>query len=137
MRRGGDHRAQEFGGGANDGGATTNVITGAFSQQLFDQKGHGYEQKLQKAGFEKLFIRITAWAYPSGPKGKTKMLWKAVMCVDDPDHRDLNTIAAEMVAAGAPYFDKEVREPEAEIFRPLPDGRVNVGTPEVVEPKVK
>ena len=63
------------------------------------------------------------------------MLWKTVMCVDDPDHRDLNTIAAEMLEAGAPYFDKVIRDPEATIFKPLPDGRVNVGTPEVLRPR--
>ena len=56
------------------------------------------------------------------------------MIVDDPDHRDLNAIAAEMLAAGAPYFDKEIKEEEVDIYKPLPEGRVNVGAPEVVEP---
>jgi hypothetical protein len=65
------------------------------------------------------------------------MLWKTVMCVDDPDHRDLNAIAAKMLEAGAPFFDKVIQDREATIFKPLPDGRVNVGTPEVVEPKSK
>ena len=134
---GGDGRAGAFTGATNDSGATTSVITGAFAQQLIDEKTPGYQAKLQKASYEKLFIRITAWAYPSAPKAKAKMLWKTIMVVDDPDHRDLNAIAEKMLEAGAPYFDKEIREPEATIFKPLPDAHVNVGTPEVVDGKTK
>ena len=132
---GGDYRAAAFFGGAttNDSGAPTVVITGAFAQQLVDEKGVGYEAKLQKAGGEKLFIRIAAWSYPTA-KTTTKMLWKTIIVVDDPDHRDLNAIAAQMLAAGAPYFDKEIKDPEVDLYKPVPDGHVNVGTPEVVTP---
>lgn len=139
---GGDSRGQALlqqpgtgAGVSNDSGATTQVITGAFSQQLMDEKSPGYEAKLQKAAYEKLYLRVIAWAYPADPKAKSRMLWKTTMVVDDPDHRDLNAIAAKMFEAGAPYFDREIREPEAEIRQPLPDGRVNVGTPEVVPAK--
>jgi len=119
---------------SSDAAPLTQSITGASPMQLFDEKSHGYEAKLQKAGFEKLFIRITAWEYPAGPKIRPKMLWKTIMVVDDPDHRDLNVVAAAMLAAGGPYFDKAHREPEVEVHKPLPDGRVNVGEPEVHEP---
>jgi hypothetical protein len=110
------------------------TITGAQPLQLFDEKANGYEQKLQKAQFEKLFIRVTAWDYPVGPKAKPRMLWKTIMVVDDPDHRDLNVVAAAMLAAGGPWFDKLHRDPEVEVHKPLPDGRVNVGPLEVREP---
>ena len=122
-------------GVANDSGATSQVITGAFSQQLVDEKSPGYEAKLQKASYEKLYLRVIAWEYPRQPKAKAKMLWKTTMVVDDPDHRDLNAIAQKMFEAGAPYFDREIRDPEVEVYQPLPDGRVNVGTPEVVPAK--
>ncbi len=125
------------GSGSNDSGATSVAITGAFADQLMDEKSPGFEAKLQKAAGEKLYIRVTAWAYPSDAKAKSKMLWKTVMVVDDPDHRDLNKIAAKMLEAGAPFFDKEIREREADVYKPLPDGRVNVGAPEVVPPKAK
>ena len=120
---------------SNDSGATSVTITGAFADQMIDEKSPAFESKLQKAAQEKLYLRVVAWAYPSDPKAKSKMLWKTTMVVDDPDHRDLNKIAAKMLEAGAPYFDKLIREPEATIYKPLPDGRVKVGTPEVVEPK--
>ncbi len=141
---GGDYRAGAFliaqGGNtgvSNDSGATTSVITGAFPKQLWDEKSPGYQAKLQKASYEKLFIRVTAFAYPTDSKAKPKMLWKTVVVVDDPDHRDLNAIAQKMLEAGAPFFDREIAEPEATVLKPLPDGRVNVGTPEVVPPKKK
>ena len=95
---------------------------------------NGVEAKAQKAQFEKLCIKLTAWQYPTDPQARAKQLWTTIMIVDDPDHRDLNAIAAEMLAAGAPYFDKEIKEEEVDVFKPLPDGRVNVGTPEVIDP---
>jgi hypothetical protein len=61
-------------------------------------------------------------------------MWAALMNVDDPDHRDLNTIFKDMLAAGAPYFDRAMEEPEVSVFKPLPEGNVQVGTPTVVEP---
>ena len=98
----------------------------------------GFEQKAQKAQFEKLCIKLTAWENLSDPKARARQLWNTTMIVDDPDHRDLNTIAAEMLAAGAPYFDREIKEEEVDVYKPLPEGHVNVGTPEVVDgPKAK
>jgi hypothetical protein len=94
----------------------------------------GVEAKAQKAQFEKLCIKIIAWQYPTDPKAPPKQLWNTLMNVDDPDHRDLNEIAQKMLEAGAPYFDKEVKEEELDVYKPLPEGHVNVGTPEVIEP---
>jgi hypothetical protein len=112
------------------------TITG-IPTQLFKEKATGFEAKLQKAQYEKLCIRITAWQYPGDAKAKPKQLWNTTMIVDDPDHRDLNTIAAEMLAAGSPYFDKEIKEEEVDVTSPTPEGRVDVGTPEVVGDPLK
>ena len=119
----------------NDSGATAVTITGGFATQLMDERSPGFEAKLQKAAQEKLYLRVVAWAYPNGPEAI--MLWKTTIVVDDPDHRDLNAIAAAMLEAGAPYFDKEIREREADIFKPLPNTQIKLGTPEVVPPKSK
>lgn len=110
----------------------TVTITGIPSQ-LFKEKETGFEAKLQRAQYEKLCIRLTAWKYPTDPKAKPMQLWHTTMIVDDPDHRDLNSIAAEMLAAGAPYFDKEIKEEEIDV-NTMREGRVNVGLPEVVDP---
>jgi hypothetical protein len=130
---------QETAGGASSVpgvDAPSVTITGVPSQ-LFKEKSSGYEAKIQKAQFEKLCIRVTAWQYPTDAKSKPKQLWNTTMLVDDPDHRDLNTVAEEMLAAGSPYFDKEIKEEEIDIYRPISEGRVDVGTPEVVDDPLK
>ena len=113
--------------------APTVSITGT-GAQMFKEKGTGFEQKLQRAGYEKLYIRVTGWKYPTDPKAKPKELWHTTMVVDDPDHRDLNAVAADMLAAGSAFFDKESKDEEVEVYKPIPEGRVYVGTPEVVNP---
>lgn len=128
------------GGASSVGGidAPTVTITGT-GAQMFKEKGTGFEAKLQRAQYEKLYIRVTAWQYPTDPKVKPKELWHTTMVVDDPDHRDLNAVAAEMLAAGSAFFDRESKEEEVEVYKPVPEGRVYVGTPEVVNtpPKSK
>ena len=101
--------------------------------RLFNGLRPGFEPKLQKAKYEKLYIRVSAWRYPTDPKAKTKQLWNTTMVVDDPDYRDINALAAKMLEAGAPFFDHEVKE-EADVYKPLPEGHVKVGAPEIVEP---
>ena len=93
--------------------------------------------KATKAAYEKLFILVRAWRYPANPKDKPEVLWVTTMLVDDPDHRDLNVLAAKMLEAGAPYFDREIKGEEVDVYKPLPEGHVKLGTPEVVEPKSK
>jgi len=124
-------------GGPQTASAPQQTITGAMPMQLYDEKTPGWEAKLQKASFEKLYLRVTAWAYPTEPNAKPRMLWKSVMVVDDPDHRDLNQVAAKMLEAGAPYFDKQPKDKEVDVYKPLLDTRVNVGNPEVLEMPAK
>jgi hypothetical protein len=92
--------------------------------------------KATMAGLEKLFIMVRAFKYPppADPKQKPEVLWVATMYVDDPDHRDLNTIAKQMLEAGAPFFDQEIKDDEAFVTKALPEGHVKVGAPQVVEP---
>ena len=125
------------GGGSAVGGLDADVPTTSITgmpTQLFKEMGTGFVAKAQKAQFEKLFIRVTAWNYPADPKVKPKQLWHTTITVDDPDHRDLNGVAAEMLRQGSQYFGKQIDEPEIDIYAPLPEGHVNVGAPEVVEP---
>jgi hypothetical protein len=92
--------------------------------------------KVTKATFEKLFILVRAFKYPppADPKKKPEVLWVTTMFVDDPDHLDLNVVCKQMLEAGAPYFDREIKDEEVEIWKPLPEGHVKVGAPEVVAP---
>lgn len=106
---------------------------------LMRQKTHRFEEKLQAAQFEKLFIRVTAWDNPSkqpepkaGKKQKPKQLWKTTMITDDPAHRDLNQFVEKLLAAGSEFFDREIKSEEAFIRTDLPEGYVKIGDAKVV-----
>jgi hypothetical protein len=104
------------------------------TEQFMDERAPGHEAKLQKAALEKLYILVLAWRYPTDPNAKATILWKTTMVADDPDHQDLNVIAAQMIAAGAPFFAKEIKQGEIDVTTSPPEGHVKVGTPKVVEP---
>jgi hypothetical protein len=116
-------------------GLQTVNISGADMGQLMRQKENGYEAKLQKAGYEKLYLRVRAWKYPTKPGRTPDPLWTTVMVVDDPDHRDLNVVFKDMLASGAAYFGRGTDKPEVDVFKPLPDGRVDIGMPTMVSGK--
>jgi hypothetical protein len=97
------------------------------------QREAGYEAKVQAAQQEKLFIRVTAWKYPEIPKEKPAELWKTTMVVDDPDHRDLNQITRQMLAAGADYFDRTIKDGEVRVNSATPPGRVILGPTKILE----
>lgn len=103
-------------------------------KQLMRQKEYGYEEKLQTANFEKLFIQVNAWAHPDtqpepkkGKKKKPKLLWKTTMITDDPMHRDLNQFVEKLLSAGSSYFDQEMEDDEAFIRTDLPEGFIEYG----------
>ena len=109
------------------------TITGA-PVQLMNQFEAGREAKIQKAESEKLYIRLNAWQYQADAKARPRLLWVTTRVVDDPDHVDLNAVSVSMLAAGAPYFGREIRDGEITIPAPVPDGHVKVGAPQVLDP---
>jgi len=116
-------------------GSTSEPNSGAgesiagLSTQFMNSLSPGYEAELQKASYEKLFVRVAAWTYPTDPKARAQRLWETTMAVDDPDNRDLNVVLAPMFAAGAPYFDRPTEQPEVSVSRPAAIAEVRVGTP--------
>ena len=97
----------------------------------------GRDAKIAALLYEKLAIQVRAWKYPppADPKKKTELAWMTTMYADDPDHRDLNLIMPQLLAAGAPYFNQHLdREHPVEINTAMPVGHVSAGTPEVVDP---
>ena len=64
-----------------------------------------FEEKLQSAQNEKLFITVRAWKYPDQKAEKPKLLWHTTMIVGDPKE-DLNRTSKAMLTAGAGFFDR-------------------------------
>ncbi len=111
----------------------TTIVTITSLAQLMRQREANFEEKVQKAQFEKLFITVTAWKYPEARGEKPYFFWRTVMAVDNPDGRDLNLALPAMLAAGAGYFDREIKDPEVTINSTLPTGTVKLGPLDVIE----
>ncbi|QYM79628.1 hypothetical protein K0B96_03140 [Horticoccus luteus] len=110
---------------------STSTPTVMITVPTIDVKKIGMEEKIQRAQYEKLLLAVTAWKYvkpEAGRKQKPVRLWRTTILVDDPDHRDLNELAARMLNAGAGYFNSDV-DKEAEIHEPMREGRVEMGEP--------
>lgn len=117
-----------------DENGVVNIANIDAGSQVVKSKSVVYQGKLQSARLEKLFIRVTAWAYPDPAKAKQKpkVLWKTTVLIDEPAHRDLNQFLDKMLAAAAGYFDHPIAEEEAIIDTSLPEGYVRVGDTKVV-----
>ena len=120
------------GGGLSLEKVPNQTMSGA-PAQLMNHLGTGVEARAQKAGYEKLYLRVIAWKYPPDQKGRSVRVWSTTMAVDDPEHSDLNVLAAGMLAAGSPYFGRAIGEPELEVAQPVPGGRVKLGAPQVID----
>ncbi len=111
------------------------ALATAVDPRLYDKRQFGYyEQKLLAAQKEKLFIRVTAWKYPTDPKESPAQLWKTTMVVDDPDLRDLNELYPKMLAAGVRYFDRPMKQEEETVSTSIPEGLVTLGPLIILEP---
>jgi len=104
-----------------------------FTPLAADVRFTGREAMAQKASYEKLYVRVTAWEFPREPTPRAHMLWKTTIFTDDPDHQDLNTLLPSMLDAGVHYFGRETEPQGVEISRPIAEGHVEVGTLRVVD----
>ncbi len=107
---------------------------------LRNRHDYGFQEKVDKANLEKLFIRVTAWANPADQipkkpdtKTKPKELWHTTMTIDDPGNRDLNQLMDKLLAAGSHFFDREMDNAEEIIDNELPEGSVHFGEAKVIE----
>lgn len=114
---------------------TTGVPTATITspKQMMRMREFDAEGKLQKAQFEKLYVTVTAWQYPAKAADKPVLLWRTVMLTDNPDGRDLNLALPAMLAAGAGWFDRDIKEGEVTVKSMMPAGTVKLGPLEVIE----
>ncbi len=100
-------------------GSSEEVVGGM--ELMMADRTPGFREKKIAADEEKVFISIPAWEFPGFmPKAKPRMLWRATMNVDDPT-LDLNVIGGKMLALGAPYFDREIKEKEITVSGSVAD----------------
>jgi hypothetical protein len=116
--------------------AGESLLAASVNPRLYEKRQWGhYEHKLMVAQREKLFIRVTAWKFPGDRQEKPAELWKTTMVVDEPDARDLNELYPKMLATGAHFFDRHLKEEEVTID-PAKTGRVKLGPLNILEESV-
>ncbi|HRE80985.1 MAG TPA: hypothetical protein PLN52_08040 [Opitutaceae bacterium] len=113
---------------SSEAGIGTPAVSVTNPIQVFKQKQAGFEAKLQNANLEKLYLRVSAYEYPKENQKQPRQVWQVTMLVDAPHRMDLNVVYKAMLAAGVPYFNKEV-EDQVDIRNPLHRGNVEVGIP--------
>ena len=78
----------------------------------------------------------SAYDYQAMGKNRRILLWRTKMTVDTKGVSMTDTLPAVIVAAG-PYFGRETEEATVLTKRVVRQGKVDVGTPTVVEPVKK
>jgi hypothetical protein len=79
------------------------------------------------------YVVASAYDYQSLTKNQRVLLWRTRMTVAAQGVSQEQTLPT-LITSAAPYFGKEMTEPEILTKRATPDGHVEVGVPTVVDP---
>lgn len=78
------------------------------------------------------YVIVSAFDFAASLKGERVLLWRARMSTERQGIW-MDDVLAALVTSGAPIFGRTVDRPQF-MSRPLREGRVDIGTPTVVEP---
>ncbi|MBC7367310.1 MAG: hypothetical protein H7343_10965 [Undibacterium sp.] len=96
------------------------------------QFGYEHEDILQAAQDERYFVIVSAYDFKAATEKKKVLLWRAKMST--PSNRvSLAEVLPSMITAGGPRFGRETKLPESVTAAIAKEGKVEVGTPTVVE----
>jgi len=87
-----------------------------------------------QAAEELYYVVASAYDYPALARGERKLAWRTTMTVTSAGLAMRETLPP-LVASAAPFFGRDMTEPEIGARRISRAGRVEVGTPTVVEDK--
>ena len=78
------------------------------------------------------FVVASAYDYRAAAAHERKLLWRTRMTVSATGVSQSQSLPA-LIATAAPFFGKEMADPETISKRPVPEGKVKIGEPTVVE----
>jgi hypothetical protein len=108
---------------AGDGGAACLALS---------QSNPKYGWLMQEALHPRYFVIASAYDYASAAREEKKLLWRTKISTNS-DGVAMRASMITMVAGAAPYFGKDMQEPEIKLRRLWRKGRVEIGEAEVVE----
>ena len=101
--------------------------------RLLKQRSPKNEFLLDQASADCYYVVASAYAYRSVATHVKQLLWRTRMTVNATGVSQLQSLPA-LIAAAGPYFGKDMAESEILTRRAVPEGKVEIGTPTVVEP---
>ncbi|MES1166948.1 MAG: hypothetical protein ABUL68_03005, partial [Pseudomonadota bacterium] len=115
------------------------AIIGPEQQALMDPV-HLYRMKsprndvlVEQMANDLYYVVASAYDYAAAAHGERRLLWRTRMTIDAKGVAMADTLPT-LVASASAYFGREMDEPETLYKRTISDGKVEVGTPTVVEP---
>lgn len=101
---------------------------------LFKMANPKNEFLVDQAADDIYYMVASAYDYRAMTHNQRKLLWRTRMTVAAQGVSERQTLPT-LIATAAPYFGKDMDEAEILSRRPVPEGKVEIGTPIVVEPK--
>jgi hypothetical protein len=101
---------------------------------LFKRRSAKNEFLVDQAASDVYYVVASAYDYQSLAAKQRTLLWRTRMTVASDGVSPQQSLPTLVLTAG-PFFGKEMAEPEIFNKRSTPEGKVEVGTPTVVEPK--
>lgn len=78
------------------------------------------------------FVRLVAFDYEAAKRKRRKLLWHARVSTYS-DGIQLTDVLATLIKTGGPFFGRETKQPVTQVVPFIPQGRVVIGDPTVVE----
>jgi hypothetical protein len=90
------------------------------------------EAAMERAGQDRYFVMVSAYDFEAyRTSRKVVLLWQAKMSAPSDSLAQFTDALNALVWAGGPYFGRETARPATVVLPVTPDGRVDIGTPEV------
>jgi hypothetical protein len=97
--------------------------------------GDKTEKILQGIQNDRYFVMVSAYDFDAyNQQHKKVLLWVAKMSVPSAGNT-MSAVMPALIKSGGPFFGRETTGPKTMDVPVLPDGKVEIGTPTVVEPK--
>ncbi len=114
---------------------TSPVMVTSFNTPVneFKMRKANNETLLNQALGDVFYVVASAFDYASVAQGRPVLLWRTRMTVGSQGVAMKQAVPTVVASAGK-FFGREMTEPEIINRRPVPVGKVEVGTPTVVEP---
>jgi hypothetical protein len=112
---------------------TPEMMAFANPVNLFKLRSPKNEFLVEQSAEDVYYVVASAYDYRSAANNQKRLLWRTRMTVGAQGVSQEQTLPT-LIGSAAPYFGREMLESEIMTRRVMPEGRVEIGTPVVVEP---